>query len=77
MAQRLRPFVNHYQDNWSKLLAMTDLAAAALPQSTTKLSPFFIERGYEPRMSFDWQETTATSPESRDAREWARKLQEI
>jgi hypothetical protein len=32
---------------------MTDLAAAALPQGTTKLSPFFVERGYEPRMSFD------------------------
>jgi transposase InsO family protein len=75
MAQRLRPFINYYQDNWSELLAMTDLAAAALPQSTTKLSPFFIERGCEPRMSFDWQDTSpAGSLEACDARERAGKL---
>jgi capsid portal protein len=73
----LRPFVNHYQDNWSELLAMTDLAAAALPQSTTRVSPFFVERGYEPRMSFDWQESTLSSQESRDAHEYAKQLQEV
>jgi hypothetical protein len=56
---------------------MTDLAAAALPQGTTKLSPFFVERGYEPRMSFDWQDSNALSPEARDARKWAKRLQEI
>lgn len=55
MAQRLRPFVSQYQDDWSEYLPMVDFAAAALPQETTGTSPFFVERGYEPRVSFDWQ----------------------
>lgn len=57
---------------------MTDLAATALPQKTTKLSPFFIEKGYEPRISFDWQDASPVdSLEAHDTRERAGKLQEI
>jgi transposase InsO family protein len=52
--QRLRPFVNYYQDNWSELLPMIDYAQATLPHESTGLSPFQIEFGYEPRTSFDW-----------------------
>ena len=55
MAQRLRPFVNYHQDDWSDYLAMVDFAFAALPQETTGASPFFVERGYKPRVSFDWK----------------------
>ena len=62
IAQRLRPFVNHYQDNWSDLLPMMDFAAAALPQETTGLSPFQIEFGYEPRTSFDWEPHAEETP---------------
>ena len=53
--QRLRAFVNHYQDNWSELLPMVDFAAANLPQASTGLSPAQVELGFEPRMSFDWE----------------------
>jgi hypothetical protein len=28
MAQKLRPFVNHYQDNWSELLPVVDFSGA-------------------------------------------------
>jgi transposase InsO family protein len=52
--QRLRPFVNHFQDNWSELLPMIDYAQATLPHESTGLAPFQIEFGYEPRTSFDW-----------------------
>jgi RNase H-like domain found in reverse transcriptase/Reverse transcriptase (RNA-dependent DNA polymerase)/Integrase zinc binding domain len=52
--QRLRPFVNHYQDNWSELIHIVDFAAAALPHDSTGLSSFMVEMGYEPRTSFDW-----------------------
>jgi hypothetical protein len=53
--QRLRPFVNHYQDNWSDLIHIVDFAAAALPHDSTGLSSFMAEMGYEPRTSFDWE----------------------
>ena len=53
--QRLRPFVNHYQDNWSDLIHIVDFAAAALPHDSTGLSSFMAEMGYEPRTSFNWE----------------------
>jgi hypothetical protein len=53
--QRLRPFINHYQDNWSELIHIIDFAAAALPHDSTGLSSFMVEMGYEPRTSFDWE----------------------
>jgi hypothetical protein len=60
-AQHLIPFVNYFQDNWSDLLPILDFAAAALVHESTGLSPFFIKRGFESRMSFDW--TTMSTPQ--------------
>lgn len=47
--------MNHYQDDWSEWLPIIDFAAAALPQDSPGLSPFMIEKGFQPRMSFDWK----------------------
>jgi transposase InsO family protein len=53
--QRLRPFVNYYQDNWSELLPMMDYAQLTLPHSSLgMMSPFELLNGYPPRASFDW-----------------------
>ena len=54
LSQRLRPFVNHFQDDWSEWVPIVDFATAALPQDSTGLSPFMVEKGFQPRMSFDW-----------------------
>jgi hypothetical protein len=62
MAQRLRPYVDYYQDDWSEWLPMVDFAAACLPHESTGVSPLFAECGYEPRLSIDW--TQAKEPES-------------
>jgi hypothetical protein len=59
---RLRPFVNYYQDNWSQLLPLMDHAAAILPHESTGVSPFLVDRGYEPRTSFDWKPVEETLP---------------
>ena len=64
--QRLRPFVNHFQDNWSSLLPAMDFAQASLPHSSTGMSPYELELGYAPRMHFDWKERTTTSPTIRE-----------
>jgi hypothetical protein len=50
---RLRPLINYYQDNWSQFCPMIDHAAGALMQESVGLSPFFINHGREPRLSFD------------------------
>jgi transposase InsO family protein len=53
--QRLRPYVNYYQDDWDEWVAMIDYQQAALVHETTGQSPFLTEKGYEPRTSFDWE----------------------
>jgi transposase InsO family protein len=59
--QRLRPFVNYHQDNWSDLLPCMDWAQAILPHETTRLSPYEIEFGHQPVHHWDWEERTKTS----------------
>jgi transposase InsO family protein len=54
--QRLRPFINHFQDDWDELMPMMDYAQASLPSDTTGFSPIEIELGYTPRATFDWSE---------------------
>lgn len=59
----MRPFVNHYQDNWSELLPLIDFAAAALPSKSTDASPFLIGCRYEPRTLFDWKPIEENLPQ--------------
>ena len=64
--QRLRPFVNYFQDNWSDLLPAMDFAQATLTHTSTGFSPFELEFGYRPRMQFDWKERTQRSATVRE-----------
>src|SRR5436190_2181733 len=52
--QKLRPFVNYFQDNWAELLPMMDYAQATLPHDSTGFAPIQLEMGYLPCTSFDW-----------------------
>jgi transposase InsO family protein len=79
--QRLRPFVNYFQDNWSELLPMMDYAQATLPHDSTGFAPTQIEMGYLPRTSFDWDRPT--SPQTvreklshEEAQQYVRRLEE-
>jgi hypothetical protein len=79
--QRLRPFVNHFQDNWAELLPLMDYAQATLPHDSTGYAPIQLEMGYLPRTSFDWDQTdglrTARETLSRDeARKHTEQLQD-
>ena len=42
MAQRLRPYVDYCQDDWSEWLPIVDFAAACLPHESVESSPFII-----------------------------------
>jgi transposase InsO family protein len=62
--QRLRPFVNTFQDNWSTLIHAVDYTAATLPHDSTGMSPFMVELGYQPRTDIDWERPADKIPVS-------------
>jgi len=53
MERYLRTFCNYGQDDWKLLLPAAEFAANNMKSTTTKMTPFFATRGYNPRMSFD------------------------
>jgi hypothetical protein len=73
--QRLRPFINHFQDNWSDLLPAMDFAQATLKHESTGFSPYELELGFPPRLHFNWEERTreAPSPTEQMTREQAQQ----
>jgi len=79
--QRLRPFVNYYQDDWDELLPVVDFAQASLPHEAIGQSSFQTEMAFEPRTSFDWVEiqdvTSATERLNRqEAQEYGKRIQQ-
>lgn len=78
ITQRLRPYIDYHQDDWSEWLPIVDLAAASLPSISTRKSPFFIERGHKPRISFDWTSSVPQElPGSRLAQEFAQQMEAV
>ena len=59
--QHLRSYVNHFQDDWVRLLPMGEFSANANVSVTTKVPPFLATRDYNPRMSFDLVDLSADS----------------
>src|SRR5258708_16492771 len=46
-------FVDHRQSNWSEWLATAEFAYNNSVQASTKVSPFMINYGMNPRMGFE------------------------
>ncbi|KAJ5413808.1 gag/polymerase/env polyprotein [Penicillium cosmopolitanum] len=78
-AQRLRVLVNYQQDNWSEYLPIVDYAAATLPQDSTGQSPFFTEKGFDAKMSFDWitDVPEVITDEAQRARDMMSQIQQV
>jgi transposase InsO family protein len=73
--QRLRPYINYYQDDWDEWVAIVDYQQSSLWHETTGQSPFMTERGYEARTLFDWETPVAAStPKERLNRDEAKAL---
>jgi transposase InsO family protein len=53
MERYLRTYVDYLQIDWKKWLALAEFACNNAPSATTKISPFFANKGFNPRMSFD------------------------
>ncbi|KAF4625297.1 hypothetical protein G7Y89_g12871 [Cudoniella acicularis] len=65
MDQRLRPFVNYYQDNWSELLLLMDYAQLTLPHNSIDMAPYELLNGRLSRTSFDWDIPAAATVQER------------
>jgi hypothetical protein len=74
--QRLRPFVNYYQDNWSELLPLIDHAQLTLPHSSIGMAPYELLQGRPPHTSFDWNTPKATTVQERLSQDKARATAE-
>lgn len=53
MERYLRTYVDYQQTNWEALLPMAEFASNSMTSESTGTSPFFVTKGYHPRMSFD------------------------
>ena len=83
MERYLRTYVNYQQDDWVEWLPQAEFAANAAISATTKVTPFFANYGYEPRMTFDVDAlneqgaTTRERVEFEKANTLARKMKDI
>ena len=51
LEQYLRVYSNYQQDNWSDLLPLTEFAYNNAPSMTTRISPFYANKGYHLNIS--------------------------
>ncbi len=72
--QYLRFYANKLQSNWVELLPTAQLAYNSATSSTTKVSPHYANRGYEPVAHRDPYDIESLSAGAEDK---ARKLQEL
>src|SRR5258708_8693829 len=51
LEQYLQAYTNYQQDNWAPLLPLAEFTYNNAASATTGISPFFVNKGYHPRLS--------------------------
>ena len=72
LEQYLRMYVNHKQNNWSEWLATAEFAFNNKVHTATKMSPFQVNYGKEPRIGFDIRK----KGKNKKAEEFAKEMKE-
>ncbi len=75
MEAYLRSFVNWEQDDWARLLPMAEFAYNNAKNASTGHTPFELNCGYHPKVSFE--EDVNPHSRSRSANELAEELREL
>jgi hypothetical protein len=74
MERFIRTYVDYQQGDWIKWLALAEFAANNAPSATTKVSPFYANKGFHPRMSFDIRPKVRKARNSRESNERVRAV---
>ena len=61
LEQYLRIFCNYQQDNWYTLLLLVEFAYNNTLSATTRISPFFTNKGYHPNLTIHPKRDLASS----------------
>jgi len=69
LEQYLRGYCNYQQDNWSELLTMAEFSYNNSVSTSTQLSPFFANYGFNPRYTLELKDPALRLPEIRDLKE--------
>jgi len=76
LEQYLRIYVNHRQNNWSEWLATAEFAFNNKVHTATKMLPFQVNYGKEPRMGFDIRKKGKNEKAEEFAREMKKRHEE-
>ena len=77
MEQYLRAFVNYQQDDWIRWLPLAEFVGNNTVSSTTKVSPFFANKGFHPRMGFEALDNSTVNDKELAADEFATRMEEL
>ena len=77
MEQYLRAHVNYLQDDWADWLPLAEFAANNQASETTGTSPFFANKGFDPRCQFDLLPAATNDVNDRRALTTSKTLAEI
>ncbi|ERF68925.1 hypothetical protein EPUS_09503 [Endocarpon pusillum Z07020] len=73
METYLRSYVNYMQDDWAEWIALAEFAMNNYKSESIGMSPFFANKGFNPRMSFD-QAETPLDPRAEDISTFMKEL---
>jgi transposase InsO family protein len=76
LEQYLRSFANYQQDDWSDWTPMCEFALNQWESATTKMTPFFANKGYHPRFGFE-PIPEPQDLQSLDAHRFSQKMEDI
>jgi transposase InsO family protein len=71
--QYLRMFVSHRQNNWPEWIACAEFVYNNKVHTSTKISPFFTNYGYHPRMGIEPRRAGRSEP----AKDFAERMKSI
>ena len=77
MEQYLRAYVNYLQDDWPDWLPLAEFTGNNTKSETTKVSPFFANKGFHPRMGFEPAEPPPSNIKEVNADAFATRMEEI
>ena len=77
MEQYLKAYVNYLQDDWPNWLSLAEFTSNNTKSETTKVSPFFANKGLHPCMGFEPAKPPSSNMRKVNADAFAMQMKEI